>query len=145
MWKVFIHYHKSFLRYNACDTFKNGVPKKHTPVLVTQSRNSISFNIISTKSWQIVWPSRNSSVKYHEIWIGSFELCCDMFTLYRQTHGQIDGHRRFVCHYTSSQNFDGRIKNRDQCSNLLMWKHFTFCLTVHFGYFRNRHSVFCKD
>ena len=82
------------------------VKKKHTPVLVTKCRNSKSCNLIFTKKYTDHFTIiRNNYVKFHEIWISRSQV-----TVRHVYAGQTDGHRTFVYHNTSRQNFDGRIK-----------------------------------
>ena len=100
MFKVLSHNQELFLRYGAtCE-------KKDTPVLVTKCRNSKSFNLIYTKKYtNHLIIIRNNCIKFHEIWISCFQV-----TVRHVYAGQTDGHRTFVYHNTSHQNFDRRIK-----------------------------------
>ena len=105
MCKVLSNNQESFLRYSAtCE-------KKHTPVLVTKCHKSKSLNLIITKKYtDHLTIIRNNCIKFHEIWISRSQVTV-RHVYAGQTDRRTDGHRTFVYHNTSRQNFDGRIKN----------------------------------
>ena len=72
--------------------------------------NSKRFNLIFTKKYtDHLTIIRNNFIKFHEIWISRSQVTV-RHVYAGQTDGRTDGHRTFVYHNTSRQNFDGRIK-----------------------------------
>ena len=103
MCEVLSNYHKSYLRYGAtCE-------KKHTPVLVTKSCNSRSFNFIFTKKYtDHMTIIRNNFIKFQDIWMIHSQVTGYGVRCLRRT----DGHQNLytIIRPDKILTSDGRIK-----------------------------------